>query len=107
MITVRIEAQVQWRSFRSASGEWIAICDPFGLTIESSTWAELMEDIAHALNAMFRDLLRSNKLNQFLQTRGWQPLGKINMRPADVRFDIPFTVTPRGPVTGDSAVPLH
>jgi len=107
MTIVRIETQVQWRSFRSKSGEWIAICDPLGLTLEASTWAELMEDIADALNAMFRDLLRSNKLNQFLQSRGWQPLAKINMRPADVRFDIPFTVTPRGRVTGDSAVPLH
>ena len=50
---------------------WVGICDVLALTVESETWAELMEDIALILDAMFQDLLAGNELDPFLRDRGW------------------------------------
>ncbi len=90
MAVVKIEGNVEWRSFRAQGGNWVAICDPLGLTIQSETWATLMEDIAQTLNAMLKDLLETRELEQFLRHRGWRPMGPVPSRPADVWFDIPF-----------------
>ena len=95
MTIVKIEgkATVEWKCSRARGGNWIAVCDPFGLTIQSGTWAALMEDIAQTLNAMFRDLLRSGELERFLRDRGWRPVGQMPSRPADIWFDFPFSTT--------------
>ena len=66
------------------------MCEPLQLTVQSETWADLMEDIGHTLDALFKDLLRSNELNRFLRDRGWAPLGPVPSGPEDVRFDVPF-----------------
>jgi len=93
MAVVRMESKIEWKCFRARGGNWVAICDPLGLTIQSAAWATLMEDIAQTLNSMFRDLLKSGELVQFLRDRGWQPIGRIPLKPSNVRFDIPFTTS--------------
>ena len=90
MTVVKIEGEREWKGFRAKGGNWVATCEPLGLTIQSETWATLMEDIAHTLNAMFRDLLKSGELERFLHDRGWRSVGRIPPRPADVWFDVPF-----------------
>ena len=52
MAVVRIEAEIPWRIDRADGEHWGGICDPLRLTVESETWAELMEDIALTLDAM-------------------------------------------------------
>ncbi len=54
------------------------------------TWAELMEDIGHTLDALLKDLLSTNDLNRFLHDHGWKLLAAIPNRLEDVRFDVPF-----------------
>ena len=91
MVVVKIDGKTDWNCFRAkGEGNWIGVCDPLGLTIQSDTWANLMGDIGLTINAMFIDLLESQDLTQFLRDRGWQPVGKIPKKPTDVWFDVPF-----------------
>jgi hypothetical protein len=90
MTIVKIEGKVEWKCFRAKGGNWVAICDPLSLTIQSETWATLMDDIAQTLNSILRDLMESQELHKFFQERGWRPMGPIPSRSADVSFDIPF-----------------
>lgn len=90
MTLVRIDGNVQWNVFPAKNGAWIGVCDPLKLTVQSETWAELMEDIGQTLNAIMSDLLASNELPKFLQDRGWRVVGAIPSRPEEVRFDVPF-----------------
>jgi len=93
MTIVKIEGNTEWKCFRAKGGNWVAVCDPLGLTIQSETWANLMEDIAHTLNAMFKDLLKSDELARFLRDRGWRLVGKMPSKPVDIWFDVPFVTT--------------
>ena len=66
MAVMRIDTQIPWRIDRAEGERWVGICDPLDLTVESETWAELMEDIALTLDAMLRDLLANNELESIL-----------------------------------------
>ncbi len=70
MAVVRIDAKITWQVGRAEQDLWVGICDPLGLTVESETWVELMEDIALTLGAMLEDLRSRNELNQFLRDHG-------------------------------------
>ncbi len=94
MVVVKIEGQTDWKCFRAKGGNWIGVCNPLGLTIQSKTWANLLEDIAHTLNAMFVDLLKSRELEKFLSRRGWRPVGRIPSKATDLWFDVPFVPRP-------------
>ncbi len=90
VVRVQVKANLQWTVHRGKSGVWIGICDPLKLTVQSETWAELMEDIGLTLNDVLRDLLVSNELPQFLRDRGWQLMESLPTRQDEVRFDVPF-----------------
>jgi hypothetical protein len=93
MTLVRVEVvkgNIQWNITQGKSGAWIGVCEPLKLTVQSDTWAGLMEDIGLTLNAVLKDLMISNELPQFLRDRGWQVIGAIPPRPEDVQFDVPF-----------------
>ncbi len=47
-------APAGWRVLRT-EGRWLGICDGLGLTLESDTEADLMEDLELALEALARD----------------------------------------------------
>lgn len=91
---VKVEGNVLWKVRQAQGGNWIAICDPLRLTLQSETYADLMEDIGLALDAMLRDLLESNDLERFLRDQGWKVAGAIPARQAEVRFDVPFYLLP-------------
>lgn len=92
MIVVKIEANVSWNFFRAKGGNWVAICEPLALTVQSDTWANLVEDIAETLNAMMKDLMQSSELNRFFQDRGWRPINQIPAQSEDIWFDIPISM---------------
>jgi len=96
-VQVQVQANVQWKCVRTRDGlHWVGSCDPLGLTVQSETYGELLDTIASTLDAILRDLLASNELDQFLRDKGWQVLSRdlIQGRPADVRFDVPFFPIP-------------
>lgn len=72
-IRVELQANLQWAVLQGKGGNWVAVCDPLGLTVQGETWAELMEDIGHTLDALLKDLLSTNELNRFLSDHGWEP----------------------------------
>jgi predicted RNase H-like HicB family nuclease len=93
-LEVGVQANLQWAVYHGNGGNWVAVCEPLKLTVQSETWAELMVDIAETLDGVLKELLVSNELDQFLREQGWQIAGAIPVyaraRPEDVRFDIPF-----------------
>jgi hypothetical protein len=89
----RTQGQLLWAVIRARGGNWVAVCDALGLTIQSDTWANLMDDIAHALNALFTDLLLEGGLDRFLRDRGFRVAGPIPSQPDDTWFDVPFSAT--------------
>jgi hypothetical protein len=87
---VRIDGSVEWKILKGKGGNWVGICDPLKLTIQSETWADLMEDIALTLDALLKELLSSNELPKFMREHGWSVIGTMPHRPRNVRFDLPF-----------------
>jgi len=81
-----------WR--RGSGGNYVAVCDPLKITLQAPSYSELMGDIADSLDALLKDLLESHEFDQFLQDHGWNLVAPIPARPEDMRFDVPFTVTP-------------
>ena len=92
IVQVEGRAQLLWKVARASGGHWVAVCDPMGLTIQSDTWASLMEDIAQTLNALMVDLLEEGELDRFLRDRGFTLVGSVT-RPGDTWFDVPFSAT--------------
>jgi predicted RNase H-like HicB family nuclease len=90
MTLVRVDANLPWGVLHGKGGAWIGICDPLKLTVQAPTYAELLEDISHTLDAMLKDLLASNELPKFLHEQGWQIAGPLPTHRRAVRFDVPF-----------------
>jgi predicted RNase H-like HicB family nuclease len=88
---IEIKANLPWEYFKGKGGNWIAVCEPLKLTVQSETFGELMEDIEDTLDALFQDLLSSNELEKLLRDHGWTLTGQIPSRDEPVRFDIPFS----------------
>jgi hypothetical protein len=88
--TVRVRTKVPWAIRQAAGGNWVGVCVPLGLTLQSDTWASLMEDIGLALDALLRNLLESGDLDRFLRNQGWELASPIPKRRENIRFDVPF-----------------
>ncbi len=104
---VQIEARVEWKCFRTKSGNWIGVCDPLKLSLQSETWASLLEDISQSLDAILKDLLHTGDFERFLQDHGWRNINAIPaVRPSRLRFDVPFSAIPQMDAYG-SAPAIH
>ena len=84
---VRIDGSVEWKVWQTDSGEWVGVCDALGVTLQSETWAEMMEDISDGLELIFKDLIEENEFERFLSDRGWVARGTWD---ADSKVDLPF-----------------
>jgi predicted RNase H-like HicB family nuclease len=104
---VRIEANLQWQCSPAGGEYWVGVCDPLKLTVQANTYAELLEDIGHTLDAMFKDLLETRELERFLRDHGWTPIGPIPRTSKNVRFDIPFIPVPLMKVPHGQKAFLH
>jgi hypothetical protein len=104
MSIVRIEGTVKVRSFRAKGGNWVGVCDQLAITVQSDTWAHLLEDIGLTINAMFIDLTESNELEPFLREHDWKRGDDIPTQSAGVWFDLPFVPTP---AARDTEVEVH
>ena len=91
---VRIKGKIQWQTRRAKGGNWVGICYPLKLTIQSDTWANLMEDIALTMDAILKDLLSTNEFHQFMRDQGWILIHSIPSRRENMRFDLPFYPIP-------------
>jgi predicted RNase H-like HicB family nuclease len=93
-VLVRIEANVPWMWRKGSGGNYVAVCDPLKITLQAQSYSELMDDIADSLDALLKDLMESDELEQFMQEHGWRLVAPIPPRPKDMRFDVPFSIMP-------------
>jgi hypothetical protein len=102
LVLVRVHANVQWQWRVGSGGNYVAMCDPLKITLQAPTYSDLMEDIGNSLDALLKDLMESNELDEFMREHGWT-MSAIPTRPKDMRFDVPFSVMPLAPAgTNDS-----
>lgn len=92
-----------------AGDSWVAVNDDLGLTVESATWAEMVEDIAAVMDSVFRSLWTSGDLERFLRERNIRLLGaNIDPHPeTEPVFDIPFLPALIAANEGSSAPAYH
>ncbi|MDE2689510.1 MAG: hypothetical protein OXI49_03290 [Acidobacteriota bacterium] len=95
---IHLDANLAWRVARLDERHefrWLGICDELKLTVESSTYQELLEDIGDALDAVFLDLCLEGRLNDFLTQQGWKIVDGgqhwLETDPNELSFDLPFT----------------
>ncbi len=90
---IQVEANLQWKCLRTPTGNYVAVCDPLQLTVQSETWASLMEDISDTLDMVLKDLLVADELPRFLREQGWTLVRPLPSRAEQkhVRFDVPFS----------------
>jgi|SRR6185369_609217 len=91
LIKIDVRANLPWLCLETQDGYWVGVCEPLKLTVESQTWADLMQDIGLTLDSMLQDLLSSNELEKFLRDHGWEAAGPIpSALDGPIRFDVPF-----------------
>lgn len=88
--TVHIQGNLAWKWGRTKKGNYIAICDPIGQTVQAATYGELLETMHEALDSTFRELFSTGDLEQFLREQGWILPVPIRRTQGNVRFDMPF-----------------
>ena len=91
-IQVEVEGNLQWRYKKTADGPFVAICDALKLTLESDNWSDLLEDMALAIDAILKEMFATNEFDRFLRDHGWNIVGPIPNRIADVQFEVPFEI---------------
>lgn len=97
MTLIHINARIPWLCRQTSERNWIAECEPLGLTIQSARYSELAEDIGDTLDLLFRDLLNGQELDGFLRTHGWtREADLLPIVPEEAVFDVPFELLVAG-----------
>ena len=88
---IRVDARIDWEVMQVPDDNaWIAVCDSLGLTIESSSWRELTEDISEVPDSVFADLVAEDEWQQFLSRHGWSFQDELPKHSSEkLRFDVP------------------
>lgn len=89
--TVHIKGNLIWKWGRTKRGNYIAVCDSIGQTVQANKFGELLETIYEALDSTLSELFSSGDLERFLRKQGWShtdiPARQVSR---NVRFDMPF-----------------
>lgn len=91
-LQVRIDAQIPWRAYLATDGQWVAECDPLGLTALGANWDALERTVGEIQNDLFLGLLRDGELDRFLKNHGWKsnaPIPKRLSKSRRVSMDVP------------------
>lgn len=84
---VHIEGTVEWSVQLADGGNYVGICDPLGITLQTPTWASMMEEIGAAQNLLFKELCAGAELEDFLRSHGWKATGELDV---GSDFDLPY-----------------
>jgi predicted RNase H-like HicB family nuclease len=88
-----VQGEIVWKICRDkVSGQWIGVCDPIGLTASGDTYSEAVENCNHAMDIVFKDLLSSGDLEEFLNLRGWKTVDVDSLQGEDGGIDAPFRI---------------
>ncbi len=99
-----VEGEIIWKVYRDqASGQWIGVCDPIGLTTSGDSYRELVENITQSTDSVFKDLLKTGDLDEFLSLRGWKA-SEVDAPEGEGGIDAPFGIEPCAPHDTEAAV---
>ena len=90
IIRIQVDGQVQWQVCKTDTGHWVAMCEPFGLTMEGESLDELYDNIGESVQLLFEDLLDDGELDSFLKARGWTAQPLEVEKDGGVEFAVPF-----------------
>lgn len=85
-----MDGQVQWRVTKTQTGQWVAVCDPFGLCMEGESLDDLHANINETIQLLFEDLFEDGELEKFLTDRGWTAQPIVPESDGRVGFEVPF-----------------
>lgn len=92
-ISVKVDAKIVWQvALDRDTKHWIGECEPLDIVLEASSQSKLRTLIAHSMNVLFRFLLAEDRLEHFLNSKGWKMHGLSSKldNPEHVKFDVPF-----------------
>jgi hypothetical protein len=91
-LAIQFKTQILWQYFQDPKTRlWIGVCDVLKLTVEAESWATLHESIIEAMTMLFKELLSTGDLPNFLAENGWQTLAPLPPATSrDVSFDVPL-----------------
>jgi predicted RNase H-like HicB family nuclease len=69
---VVIQGSLPWAVQETREKNWVAVCQPLGLSVEGADREELMASIDESIQMIFTDLLESGELEDFLRSHGWK-----------------------------------
>jgi hypothetical protein len=80
---------VLWHVNLSASGQWMGVCEPLGLTEEGISLDDLFRNIELSMQRLIERRTLSGELDSYLSERGWRGLltpGRPQQGPAQYRI---------------------
>ncbi|MDQ6632532.1 MAG: hypothetical protein M3Y82_12390 [Verrucomicrobiota bacterium] len=98
---ISLEGQITWKYCEDIKArKWVAVCDPFQITIQADSFPELREGMSESIDAMLTELLSTGDLDKFLEEHGWSSVSPIPQKSARARlsFDVPLNtrrISPR------------
>ena len=95
VIRIDVNGQVQWEVAKTASGKWLGVCRPLGLTMEGGTLDDLFASINDSVQLLMTELLQSGELDAFLKHRGWRLASQAVRQQTPVEFDVPIELLVR------------
>ena len=94
VIRIDVPGPLAWKAFQSPSSKrWLAVCDALKSTREGDSLDELYREVEEETQRCLLNLLRCNKLQDYLHDRGWrasdidEALGS-----AEVEFDVSWVL---------------
>lgn len=90
VIRIEVDGQVQWQVTKTATDRWVAVCDPFALTMEGDSLDDLYANINESIQMLFEDLFEDGELEKFLKSHGWSAQPVVPEADGNIAFDVPF-----------------
>jgi len=105
VIRIEMGAQLLWEASKTESGNWIAVNDAVGLTMQSDSLDELHSMIEEATQLLFEDLFEDGELDAFLRSKGWNKISMPSDSDGGIRFDVPYELLVKH--ASDPSRPVH
>ncbi|MEK7684309.1 MAG: hypothetical protein AAB466_02675 [Verrucomicrobiota bacterium] len=90
---VSLEGQLTWKYCHDPkTHKWVAICEPFRITVQANSFPELRESMSESIDAMLTELWSTGDLERFLEEHGWASMTPLpeKSRRSRLSFDVPL-----------------
>lgn len=89
---VQVATSLRWEVTKTDEGPFVGVCESLGIAMEGDTLDDLYASIDQSVQMVMNDLLRNGELDEFLISRGWQPIPQFPRRGTNepVQFNVPI-----------------